>query len=102
MDLNTSIRMAVDTGKTILGSDKTKKLAMLGEPKLIIVAKNCPLHVKQDILHYALLSKVKFIEFQGTSVELGVVCGKPFSISALSIMEPGNSDILNFKTSEQG
>ncbi len=94
MDLNTSIRTAVDTGKIILGSDRAKKLALLGEAKAIVIAHNCPAVVKQDISHYALLSGVSIIEFTGTSVELGVVCGKPFPVSALSVIEAGNSDIL--------
>ncbi len=95
MDLNASIRMAVDTGKIILGSDRAKKLAMLGEAKAIIMARNCPHSTKQDISHYAMLSSVPVIEFNGTSIELGIVCGKPFPVSALSVIEPGNSDILN-------
>lgn len=94
MDLNTSIRMAVDTGKTVLGSEKAKKLALLAEARAIVVARNCPTHVKQDVVHYSNLSGVPVIEFPGTSVELGVVCGKPFPVSALSVIEAGNSDIL--------
>ncbi|MFH0713667.1 MAG: 50S ribosomal protein L30e, partial [Candidatus Micrarchaeota archaeon] len=80
--------------KTILGSDRTRKLAMHGEAKAIVVARNCPANVKQDIMHYSSLSGVPLIEFTGTSVELGVVCGKPFPVSALSVIEAGNSDIL--------
>ncbi len=99
MDLNTSIRMAVDTGKTILGSDRAKKLALLGEAKAIIVSRNCPASVRQDIAHYASMSGVSVIEFAGSNLELGVVCGKPFSVSALSVIEAGNSDILKLASS---
>ncbi len=101
MDLNASIRMAVDTGKTTLGSEKAKKLALHGEAKAIIVARNCPVSVKQDILHYALLARVQIIEFKGTSIELGVACGKPFPVSALSIIEPGNSDVLKITAMQE-
>ncbi len=94
MDLNTAIRMAVDTGKTILGSDSAKKLAMLGEVKAIVVARNCQPSVKQDIVHYAALSSVPILTFAGSSSELGVICGKPFPVSALSVIDAGNSDIL--------
>ncbi len=95
MDLSQSIRMAVDTGKTVLGSDRSRKMALLGEAKLIVVARNCPSSVKSDLEHFASTSGTSVLEFQGTSVELGVVCGKPFPVSALSIIEPGNSDILS-------
>lgn len=99
MDLNASIRMAVDTGKVVMGSDRSKKFAMHGEAKAIVVAGNCPANTKQDIMHYASMSGVNVINFPGTSVELGVVCGKPFPVSALSVLEAGNSDIL--KVSKQ-
>ncbi len=99
MDLNASIRMAVDSGKTILGSQKTRKLALLGEAKVVIIARNCPPAVKADIQHYALLSKTPVIDFKGTSIELGIVCGKPFPVSALSVIDAGNSDILTAVTS---
>ncbi len=101
MDLNTSIRMAVDTGKTILGSDRAKKYALLGEAKVIIVSRNCPASVKQDIAHYASMSGVPVVEFAGSNMELGVVCGKPFSVSALSVIEAGNSDILKVVESKK-
>lgn len=95
MELSKSIRMAVDTGKTILGSDKSKKLAITGSAKLIVIAKNCPAEAKQDLQHFCQLAGVPFVEFPGTSIELGVVCGKPFPIASLSVLEAGNSDILS-------
>ena len=34
----------------------------------------------------------------GTGMELGAVCGKPFIISVLTVIEEGNSDILKAKS----
>jgi hypothetical protein len=34
-------------------------------------------------------------------LDLAAVCGKPFTISALSIREPGDSEILELTESEQ-
>ena len=95
MDLSKAIRLAVDTGKVDLGAQMTKRHALNGSSKLIILAKNCPAEVRNDITHYAQLSEVKLTEFTGTSLELGNVCGKPFPVSALSVLEAGNSDILS-------
>lgn len=95
VDLAKSIRLAVDTGKTVLGSDRAKKLAITGGAKMLLVAKNCQPSVKQDLMHYCSLASVPVVEFPGTSIELGVVCGKPFPISAISVIEAGNSDILS-------
>lgn len=94
MDLNKAIRLVVDTGKVELGSGKAKKVALLGGAKLLVLANNLPKQVLRDLEHYARLSAIPVLEFEGSSIELGTVCGKPFPVSALSIMEEGNSQIL--------
>jgi large subunit ribosomal protein L30e len=33
-------------------------------------------------------------EFPGLSVDLGPLCGKPYIVSALTVIEPGDSDIM--------
>jgi len=94
MDLSKAIRLAVDSGKVELGADKAKKIALRGEAKLVIISKNCPSDTAADLKRYCSQSGTPIIEFPGTSVELGIVCGKPFTVSALSVLEEGNSDIL--------
>jgi len=95
MDLNKSIRMAVDTGKVVFGSQRAKKLALTGSCKALVLSANCPAPVKQDIEHYCSLSKIPIIRFEGNGIKLGTVCGKPFTIAALSVIDAGNSDILS-------
>lgn len=51
-----------------------------------------------DIEHYAKLFGVGILRYSGNSVELGVAAGRPFSVSVLSIVEPGNSNILSAVT----
>jgi len=95
MDLNKSIRMAVDTGKVLMGADKTVKAALNGTAKLIVIASNCPIQRRQDLKHYSQLSGIPVLDFKGTSIELGTVCGKPFPVSAMSVLDAGNSDLLD-------
>lgn len=96
MDLNKAIRIAVDSGKVVLGSDRSVKMALNGGgAKLVIVSENCPEMVKGDLKHYCKLASIPVVEFEGSSVELGTVCGKPFPVSALSVLEAGNSGILD-------
>ena len=94
-DIGRSIRLAVDTGKVRFGSRDAVKAALNGEAKLIIVAENCPKAVKADLENYSKMSEVALYAYDGTSVELGSLCGKPFPVAALSIVEAGNSDILD-------
>jgi large subunit ribosomal protein L30e len=93
-DIDKAIRMAVDTGKVEFGVNSALRLASSGEARLIILSSNCPKKFKEDITYYSKLSKTAVCRFSGTSLELGSLCGKPFPISALSIHDPGNSNVL--------
>ncbi len=94
VDVSRSIRMAVDTGKVLLGVQESRKNALSGGARLVIVASNCPAQTKQDLEHYCKAADISVMRFPGTSVELGTACGKPFPVSAMTVMEAGNSDVL--------
>lgn len=94
IDVQKAIAAAVKTGKVSLGADSAIQNAQTGKTKLIVIASNCPRNTSADIEYYCKLSKVPFIVFKGSSLDLGGVCGKPFAVSALSIREAGDSDIL--------
>lgn len=80
------LRTALSEKKVILGSKRTVKYLKLGKTKKIIISSNCPESVKKDIEHYTKLTGIKLENFDGTSKQLGIFCGKPFSISALAIV----------------
>jgi len=94
IDIDKAISTAVKTGKVSLGAGSAVQNAQTGKAKLIILAANCPKNVRGDVEYYSKLSKVPLIIYKGTSLDLAAVCGKPFSVSALSIREPGDSEIL--------
>jgi large subunit ribosomal protein L30e len=94
MDLDRGIRVAVDTGSVTLGSDKSIQALKLGKGKLVIVADNCPKDKREDLEHYSKLSDIHVYNYEGTSVELGSVCGKPFTVATMIIKDPGDSNIL--------
>lgn len=94
IDVDKAITTAVKTGKVSLGAASAVQNAQTGKVKLIILASNCPKDVRGDVEYYSKLSKVPMIIYKGTSLDLAAVCGKPFSVSALSIREPGDSEIL--------
>jgi large subunit ribosomal protein L30e len=94
MDVERGIRVAVDTGNVTLGSGKTVQALKLGKGKLVIIAENCPQEVTEDVMQYSKLSEIPVYTFQGTSVDLGSVCGKPFTVAAMMVNDPGDSTIL--------
>lgn len=94
IDVDKAILSAVKTGKVSLGAASALQNAQTGKAKLIIVATNCPKTVREDMEYYSKLSKVPLVTYKGSSLDLAAVCGKPFSVSAVSIREPGDSEIL--------
>ncbi|MBS3069505.1 50S ribosomal protein L30e [Candidatus Micrarchaeota archaeon] len=101
LTLSKAIRMAVDSGQVEFGSRSSFKRALLGKSKLIVLSSNCPEFTKNDIQKFCKLSSIPILEFEGTSIELGSVCGKPFPVSSLCIQDAGNSTILSFAKKEQ-
>lgn len=95
VDINKEIRQAVDTGKVILGRNKSLKAIKLGQAKLVIVASNCQSEVLANIKRYGGLGNIPIHIFERDSSELGVACGKLFLVSVLAVLEPGHSNILS-------
>ncbi|MFQ5833443.1 MAG: 50S ribosomal protein L30e [Candidatus Thorarchaeota archaeon] len=94
MSLNQPIASAVSTGKCKIGAKSSIDAIKTGEAKLVVVAANCPRNEYNDIERFSQLSGIKILEFEGTSWDLGEVVGKPFMVSAIAVIEPGNSKIL--------
>ncbi len=93
-DIERELVNALKTGTVILGSRKTLKHLKLGKAKAVIVAANAPPELRSDILYYARLGGIPVYVYPDTSVELGAVCGKPFTVASLAIIDPGSSRIL--------
>ena len=88
IDMARALKTAATTGDVRFGLAETKKSIKKGEARLVVVASNCPEELVTG-------SSPKVIVFDGTNVELGSACGKPFSIAALAIVNPGESNILS-------
>jgi large subunit ribosomal protein L30e len=94
MDFNASLRRAIKTGNVILGQNNTEKCINEGKAQMVVVAGNCPAAFKAKLAE----KKDVFIHtFEGSSVALGKACGKPFMVSTLAVVTPGESDILSLK-----
>ena len=95
MDVDRSIRVAVDTGDVTLGSEKSIQSLKLGKGQLVIVAANTPKDIVEDVEYYTNLSDILSYTYAGSSVEFGSVCGKPFTVATLIVNDPGDSTILD-------
>jgi len=97
-DLKDSLTGVIRTGKIIIGSKETKNALLTGNLKLTILSKNCPEDIKEDIIYYSLISKTPYKIVNEDSNELGSLCGKPFPVSTIGIVDVGDSDILDNKS----
>jgi large subunit ribosomal protein L30e len=94
IDIDKAIASAVKTGKVSFGANSALQNAKTGKAKMIILASNCPKDIKEQVEYYGKISKVPTITYKGSSMDLAEVSGKLFIISALSIRESGDSEIL--------
>ncbi len=86
MKLEEEITSAIKAKKIVIGLNETMSVLKSNSPKIIVFAKNIPEKSKKELEHGSEVFKVKLEIYEGTSKELGVVCGKPFPVSALAIM----------------
>jgi len=89
MDLNRALRTAAKTGEVQFGIAQARKAIETSQGKLIVIASNCPApELKEQ-------TAIPVVEFSGTNRELGTACGKPFSVSVVTVISPGDSQILS-------
>ena len=91
-----AIRQCVDTGKVVFGSNAGVKKSLSGAAKLVVLAANCPSGIAQDVSRFCKLSGIPSVKFDGTSMELGTVTGRPHPVAILTVLDVGNSGILEF------
>jgi len=95
MDLAHALKVALETGKVKLGVAEARAAAEGKKAKLLIVSKTCP---DEKLRTDRVLGKIPIYHFEGTAVELGKACGRPFPISAMAILDAGSSAILSLET----
>ncbi|HXW66895.1 MAG TPA: 50S ribosomal protein L30e [Thermoplasmata archaeon] len=95
MDLAHALKVALETGTVRLGLTETLDAAKAKKARLVIVARTCP---EPTLTQHRALGKIPVYHYDGTAVDLGQACGKPFPISAMAILDPGSSAILSLET----
>ncbi|MEW6034999.1 MAG: 50S ribosomal protein L30e [Candidatus Micrarchaeota archaeon] len=90
--LTMAVRLAVESGKVEFGA---RSSVAAGSAKLFVIASNTPAETRGKVESFAKASNIPVIEFDGSTIELGSVCGKPFPVSVLSVFEEGSSNILD-------
>ena len=88
------LRMALRTGRVQLGSKVAIRELRRGRARMAIISSNCQAKTREEIETHGKLSNIPVLNHQKDSIDLGVLCGKPFSVSVIVINDPGDSKIL--------
>ena len=95
MDLAHALKVALETGKVRIGLAESLEAAHGKKAKMLIVTKSCP---DAALRSERAIGKIPIYHYDGTAVDLGQACGKPFPISAMAILDAGSSAILTLQT----
>ncbi len=82
------------TGRMIFGYRNTLRALQRGEAKVVVLASEAPEEFRMTIRYFCALTQTPFVEFPGTSAELGVACRRPHLVSSLAVLDVGASKIL--------
>ena len=94
MDISRQLKVASATGNLLYGQRQAMDACARGDAKCVILAANCPQDYIDD-----LAAKHPEVTMHRTMIvnrDLGVASGKPFSVSTITVIDAGDSDLLTF------
>ena len=92
MDMSKQLKIANTTGELLFGQRQAVDACAEGNAKCIILAANCPQEYIDD-----LAAKHPEVTMHRTGIvnrDLGVASGKPFSVSTITVINAGDSELL--------
>ena len=96
MDISRQLKIASTTGKLLFGQRQAVDACARGEAKCVILAANCPQDYVDDLA--ATHPEVTMHRTLMVNRDLGVASGKPFSISTITVVDAGDSDLLTLNS----
>ena len=96
MDIARQLKQGMSTGSIVFGQRQTRSACAKGDARLVVVAANCP----SDYISGLSESHPDVPVHQVAMVngQLGAACAKPFPVSALCIIDAGQSDLLSLSS----
>ena len=92
MDLSRQLKNAIATGNLLFGHRQATVACSYGNAKMVIVAANCTEGYTTELR--AAHPEVSMHRSRMVNRELGIACGKPFSVSTITVLDAGDSDLM--------
>lgn len=83
--LEDMIKKALKRKAIFLGSKETIEAVLRKRANRVVIAFNCPRKYREEAEHLAGIAGVEVKEFAGSGIELGALCGKPYSVAMLAL-----------------
>ena len=93
--LEKTLKDAIKEDQCVLGTKQV--LNSISKSKLVVLSKSIQTEMRQKIESDAKKSKIQTLTFNGTSVNLGRLCGLQFRVSTLSLPQISESEITSLK-----
>lgn len=97
--LQKTLKESIKKDECILGSKQV--LASLKDSKLLVVSESITDKTKKNVQEHIEKDKIPTVNFKGTSVGLGRLCGLPFRISIISFKSIVESKVQSILSEEE-
>ena len=84
--------MCIRDSNLLFGQRQAKDACSNGNAKMVILAANCPEDYTTELR--AAHPEVSMHRSRMVNRELGIACGKPFSVSTITVLDAGDSDLM--------
>ena len=96
MDIARQLKQGLSTGSIVFGQRQTRSACANGDARLVVVAANCPSDYISGLSENH--PDVPVHQVAMVNGQLGAACAKPFPVSALCIIDAGQSDLLSLSS----
>jgi len=96
MDMARQLKQGMSTGNIVFGQRQTRGACANGDARLVVVAANCPSDYISSLSENH--PDVPVHQVAMVNGQLGAACAKPFPVSALCIIDAGQSDLLSLSS----
>ena len=93
--LEKTLKDAIKENQCILGTKHV--LNSISNSKLVVLSNSMQTEIREKIESSAKKSKIPTLTFDGTSVNLGKLCGLQFRVSSISLPQISQSDVTSLK-----
>lgn len=94
IDVKKQLVNALESGEIIFGSKKAVESLLNREPKMIVLSKDCPRDSVEMLSYYCRIAEVPLVRTKENSVDLGSGLGRSHPISTITVLDEGESAIL--------